>query len=181
MVLYRDSGRMKDGRRTANDWAARQLQGTAPPPPDFSEERRGHRDRRSRLLWSVWYGSFNPRRRRPPRRLNDSRYHSLDWYAAHLLGVSVGILVLSAADAFLTLTLLIHGADEVNPVMAPVIFRGAALFTAVKMGLTSVGVVLMVVLARYRFMRLIRVDLVMYGILLVYIGLVLYEMWMLKR
>ena len=68
-----------------------------------------------------------------------------------------------------------------NPLMAPVIFRGAAMFTAVKMGLTSLGVVLMVFLARYRFMRLIRVDLVMYGVLLIYIGLVLYEMWMLKR
>jgi hypothetical protein len=38
-----------------------------------------------------------------------------------------------------------------------------------------------VFLARYRFMRLIRVDLVMYGVLLIYIGLVVYEMWMLKR
>jgi hypothetical protein len=167
--------------KITNDWAARQLRGTAPPPPDLGEERRAHRDRRSRHFWSVWYGSFNPRRRRPPRRLDDSRYHSLDWYAAHLLAVSVGILVLSAADAFLTLTLLVNGADEMNPVMASVVIRGAAMFTAVKMGLTSLGVVLMVFLARYRFMRLIRVDLVMYGVLLVYIWLVLYEMWMLKR
>jgi len=172
---------MKENTRTTNDWAARQLRGTAPPPPDLDEERRAHRERRSRVLWSVWYGSFNPRRRRPPRRIDDSRYHSLDWYAAHLLAVSVGILVLSAADAFLTLTLLFNGAHEMNPVMAPVIFRSAAMFTAVKMGLTSLGVVLMVFLARYRFMRLIRVDLVMYGVLLIYIGLVVYEMWMLKR
>lgn len=172
---------MKEDTRTTNDWAARQLRGTAPPPPDLGEERRAHRERRSRVMWSVWYGSFNPRRRRPPRRLDDSRYHSLDWYAAHLLAVSVGILVLSAADAFLTLTLLFNGAHEMNPVMAPVIFRSAAMFTAVKMGLTSLGVVLMVFLARYRFMRLIRVDLVMYGVLLIYIGLVVYEMWMLKR
>jgi hypothetical protein len=172
---------MKEDTRTTNDWAARQLRGTAPPPPDLGEERRAHRERRSRVMWSVWYGSFNPRRRRPPRRLDDSRYHSLDWYAAHLLAVSVGILVLCAADAFLTLTLLFNGAHEMNPVMAPVIFRSAAMFTAVKMGLTSLGVVLMVFLARYRFMRLIRVDLVMYGVLLIYIGLVVYEMWMLKR
>jgi hypothetical protein len=166
---------------TTNDWAARQLQGTAPLPPDLGQERRARHDRRSRYLWSVWYGSFNPRRRRPPRRLDDSRYHSLDWYAAHLLAVSVGILVLSAADAFLTLTLLFNGAYEMNPVMATVVLRSAASFTAVKMSLTSLGVVLMVFLARYRFMRLIRVDLVMYGVLLVYIWLVLYELWMLKR
>ncbi len=46
------------------------------------------------------------------------------------------------------------------------------MFAALKMGMTSVGVVLMVFLARYRFMRLMRVDLVLYGVLLVYLGLV---------
>jgi hypothetical protein len=173
---------MKDSIRTraTNDWAARQLRGTAPPPPGLDNERRARGDRRSRLWWSVWYGSLNPRRRRPPRRLDDTRYHSLDWYAAHLLAVSIGILVLSAADAFLTLTLLFNGADEMNPVMAPVVLRGAATFAAVKMSFTSLSVVLMVFLARYRFMRLIRVDWAMYGVLLIYIWLVLYEMWMLK-
>src|SRR5208337_788104 len=92
-----------------NDWVTRQLQGTAPPPPNLAGERRARADRRSRIWWSVWYGSFNPRRRRPPRRLDDSRYQSLDWYSAHLLAVSIGILVLSASDAFLTLTLIFNG------------------------------------------------------------------------
>src|SRR5271154_6071080 len=165
---------------TKHDWVTRQLRGPAPPAPDLREERRGRGERRSRLWWSVWYGSFNPRRRRPPRRLDDSRYQSLDWYSAHLLAVSIGILLLSAADAFLTLTLLFNGADEINPVMAPVILRGAATFAALKMSLTSVGIVLMVFLARYRFMRVIRVELAMYGILLIYIWLVLYEIWMLR-
>jgi len=83
-------------------------------------------------------------------------------------------------DAFLTLLLLYDGAAEVNPVMAALIYRSTATFTALKMGLTSVGIVLMVFLARYRFMRLIRVDLAMYGVLLIYVWLVLYEIWMLK-
>jgi len=184
----RDSGwpgivaAMKDSRRTtaSNDWATRQLQGTVPPPPDWGCERRAPADRRSRIWWSVWYGSFNPRRRRPPRRLNDSRYHSLDWYSAHLLAVAVGILVLSAADACLTLTLLFNGADEINPVMVPLIYRGAATFTVLKMSLTSMGIVLMVFLTRYRLRRVIRVDLVMYCVLIIYLWLVAYEMWMLK-
>jgi hypothetical protein len=174
---------MTDARRprTTNDWVTRQLQGTAPRPSNLPDERRARADRRHRVWWSVWYGSFNPRRRRPPRRLDDSRYHSLDWYAAHLLAVSVGILLLSATDAFLTLILLVNGAAEVNPVMAALIYRSAATFTALKMGLTSMGIVLMVFLARYRIMRLIRVDLLMYGVLLIYVWLVLYEIWMLKN
>jgi hypothetical protein len=174
---------MKDTRRseTTNDWVTQQLQGTAPRPSNLPVEQRAHADRRHRVWWSVWYGSFNPRRRRPPRRVEDSRYHSLDWYAAHLLAVSVGILVLSAVDAFLTLVLLVNGAAEVNPVMAALIYKSAAAFTALKMGLTSMGIVLMVFLARYRFMRMIRVDVGLYGVLLIYVWLVLYEIWMLKN
>jgi hypothetical protein len=69
----------------------------------------------------VVYGSFRPRRRRPPRRLDDSRYQAVDWHAAHLLAVAIGILLLSVADAFMTVTLLSGGAVEVNPVMAALI------------------------------------------------------------
>ncbi len=72
-------------------------------------ERRGRADRRNRVWWSICYGSFNPRRRSPARRLGDSRFHSLDWHSAHLLAVAVGILLLSVVDAFLTLQLLQGG------------------------------------------------------------------------
>jgi hypothetical protein len=128
----------------------------------------------------VLYGSFNPRRRRPPRRLTESRYHSLDWHSSHLLAVSIGILLLSVADAFMTVTLLAGGAVEVNPFMAAVIHQSAAVFAGVKMTLTGFGVMLLVVLARYRFMRVLRVDIAMYGLLLGYLVLLSYEFWMLR-
>src|ERR1700678_1409561 len=97
-------------------------------------KRRGATDRRRRVWWSVCYGSFNPRRRSPPRRLDDSRFHSLDWHSAHLLAVAISILLLSVVDAFLTLGLLQGGAAEVNPIMAALIYRSVALFAALKMG-----------------------------------------------
>jgi len=171
--------RAGDSRHT-NDWATRQLQGTAARPPGWAAERRERSDRRRRVWWSLWYGSFLPRRRRPPRRLDDSRFHYLDWYSAHLLAVSVGILVLSATDAFLTGILVLSGAHELNPVMSAALYRGVAIFTALKMGITGVSIVLMVVLARYRFMRLIRVELLMYAVLLIYIWLIGHEISMLK-
>jgi Domain of unknown function (DUF5658) len=146
----------------------------------FSHERRDRADRRHRVWWSVWYGSFNPRRRTPPRRLDDSRFHSLDWHSAHLLAVAISILLLSVMDAFLTVVLLQGGADEVNPVMAALIYRSVAMFAALKMGMTSAGVVLMVILARYRFLRLLRVEWVLYGVLIAYVTLISYEVWMLK-
>jgi hypothetical protein len=149
--------------------------------PHFSHERRARDDRRRRFWWAVCYGNFNPRRRTPPRRLDDSRFHSLDWHSAHLLAVAIGILLLSVADAFLTMLLLQGGADEVNPIMAALIYRSVGMFAALKMGMTSAGVVLMVFLARYRFMRLLRVEWVLYGVLTAYVILISYEFWMLKN
>jgi hypothetical protein len=145
-----------------------------------SVERRERTDRRRKKLWSVLYGSFNPRRRRPARRLDDSRFHPVDWYSSHLLAVSLGILLLSAADAFLTAILLLHGADEMNPFMAVLVYRSVATFAASKMALTGASIVTMVFLGRYRFMRVMRVEFVLYAVLAVYAWLIGYEIWMLK-
>jgi hypothetical protein len=41
--------------------------------------------------------------------------------------------------------------------------------------------VFLVVLARYRFMRVVRVDVVMYLVLVTYAALLGYEYWMLQR
>ena len=84
-------------------------------------------------------------------------------------------------DAFLTLLLLQGGAvAEVNPIMAALLYRSVAVFAALKMAVTSLSLILMVVLARYRFMRLLRVEWVLYGVLIAYMSLIGYEVWMLK-
>jgi hypothetical protein len=170
-----------DRPKAPNDWASAQLPGTEPVVPVSDGERRDRTDRRARVWWAVLYGSFNPRRRRPPRRLSDSRFHSLDWHSPHLLAVAIGILLLSVADAFMTVTLLSGGAVEVNPIMAAVVYRSVAVFASVKMAMTGFGVMLMVVLARYRFMRLVRVDIAMYAVLITYSVLLAYEYRMLGR
>ena len=81
----------------------------------------------------------------------------------------------------MTVTLLSGGAIEVNPIMAAVVDRSATVFASVKMAMTGCGVVLMVMLARYRFMRVVRVDVVMYAVLIIYAGLLSYEYWMLQK
>jgi Domain of unknown function (DUF5658) len=167
--------------RAPKDRVPAQTPGADPIAPVFDGERRDRPDRRGRTWWSVLYGSFRPRRRRPPRRLSDSRFHSLDWHAPHLLAVAIGILLLSAADAFMTVTLLSNGAIEVNPVMAAVVYKSAAVFASVKMAMTGFGVMLLVLLARYRFMRLVRVDIAMYAVLVIYAVLLAYEYRMLGR
>jgi hypothetical protein len=149
--------------------------------PGSAAERRGQPERRARFWWSILYGSFNPRRRRPSRRDSDGSFQSMDWHDSHLLAVSIGILLLSVADAFMTITLLAAGAVEVNPVMAAVVHQSAAVFAAVKLGMTGVGVTLLVMLARHRFMRVIRVDVAMYCLLVGYLMLLTYEYWMLRQ
>jgi hypothetical protein len=137
-------------------------------------------ERRRRVWWSVLYGNFKPRRRHPMRRSDDSRYQSVDWHSAHLLAVSIGILLLSAADAFMTVTLLSGGAIEVNPIMAVAVSKSGSLFAMSKMAMTGMGVILMVSLARYRFMRIVRVDVILYAIFIAYMVLLGYEFWMLR-
>ncbi len=95
--------------------------------------------------------------------------------------MALGILILNVADAFLTVALISGGAIEVNPVMAVLVSGSVATFVTLKMAVTGTSVVLMVFLARYRFMRLVRVDFVLYVIFVAYVALIVYEMQMLQR
>ncbi|HLN49761.1 MAG TPA: DUF5658 family protein [Steroidobacteraceae bacterium] len=112
--------------------------------------------------------------------MNESRYHSLDWHSAHLLAVSIGILILSVADAVLTLTLMSYGAVEINPVMATLVDGSPAVFAGLKIAMTGISVMMMVFLARYRFMRAVRVELILYGVLAGYVILIGHEFRMLQ-
>jgi len=167
-------------RKEANDWVVHQLRGLPRHAPGVFNDRRDRPERRRRIWWSILYGSFNPRRRTPPRRLDDTRYYSVDWHSSHLLAVAIAILLLSCCDAFLTLVLLDGGAQEMNPVMNLVVHGDTALFAGLKMAMTGVSVVLMVCLARYRFLRLVRVEYALYAILIGYTILIGYEFWMLS-
>jgi hypothetical protein len=144
------------------------------------DDRRDRHERRHHRLWSLIYGSFHPRRR-SVRRTGEGHVEMVDWHPAHLLGVAIAILLLSSMDAFLTLTLLTHGAQEVNPMMAGLLYHDIAIFAAVKMGLTGFGVATLVVLSRCRVFGRVRVDLGLYLTLLGYILLVIYEFSLLHR
>jgi hypothetical protein len=162
-----------------------------PPTPDEfasrqagrlgGRDRRSTLDRRRRFWWSLLYGGIRPRRRHPARRVQDARFHALDWHATHLWAVSIGILIMSVVDAFLTVRLLSLGAVEVNPFMDLFVHGNVAVFAGLKMALTGVCVALMVLLSGYRFMRVLRVEVILYGILLGYGILISHEWGMLRQ
>jgi len=64
--------------------------------------------------------------------------------------------------------------------MGVFVYRSVAAFAALKMAMTSISIIGLVFLSRYRFMRVLRVDLVLYAVLLVYFWLIGYEIWMLQ-
>lgn len=144
------------------------------------QERRAPAERRRRRIWSVWYGSFNPRRRARPRRADEAHFHAIDWYSPHLLAVAIGIALLCAVDALLTLQLLADGADEINPMMAALLHRGVAIFVGAKVTLTGTCIVTLVVMSRYRFMRILPVEGMLYAVLAAYLTLIGYEIGLLK-
>ena len=129
--------------------------------------------------WSFLYGSFILAAANSAAVRDDGRFQAIDWHGAHLWAVSIGILILSVADAFLTVTLVSGGAVEVNPFMAAVMGQNIAVFAILKIAMTGVSVMLMVFLARYRFMRVMRVEMLLYGVLVTYLLLIGHEMNML--
>jgi len=150
------------------------------PDSPVDSERRTGADRRRSTLRALMIGSFR-QRRRVPRRDDERHLAALDWHHPQWLAVGILILLLSVADAFLTITLISLGANEANPVMEPLVRDPGIDFAVWKMALTSGGVILLILLARMRAFGRIPVAVILYGVLLVYIGLVGYEWWLLEH
>jgi hypothetical protein len=146
----------------------------------YTPERRRGPDRRKQPVRALLYGSFNPRRR-GPRREGQRRLADVDWHDPQWLAVAMLIVLFSCLDAFLTLTLIDHGAYEVNPLMAPLVGGSALAFSLVKIGLTAGGVVLLTLLARMRAFGRVPVSLLLYTVLLGYGALLVYEFRLLQE
>jgi hypothetical protein len=143
-------------------------------------ERRRGPDRRTRVARALVYGSFNPRRL-GPRRTGDHVLGAVDWHHPWWLAIATLILTLCASDAVLTVVLISRGASELNPLLAPLVSGSGALFAAVKIGLTGVGVVLLTLLSRFKAFGGMPVALLLYGVLVGYGVLIAYELYLLGR
>ncbi|MEZ5487391.1 MAG: DUF5658 family protein [Steroidobacteraceae bacterium] len=152
-----------------------------PPTETMTQaERRKGRDRRRSTLRALLVGGIH-QRRRTPRRSDERHLAAIDWHHPQWLAVGLLILLLSVADALLTITLVNLGANEANPVMEPLVHRSEGHFAFWKMALTSGGVVLLILLARMRAFGRIPVAAILYGVLAGYIVLIGYEIWLLER
>jgi hypothetical protein len=119
---------------------------------------------------------FTLSRRHVHRRAEDTEVIFLDWHHPWLFFLATGTMLLSCADAFLTLLLLDHGMIEANPVMGAVMAHGTAVFTSTKLAMTAFGIFVLVFLAKARFLNRFRTGLFLTCFFSFYACLVCYEL-----
>lgn len=141
-------------------------------------ERRGGEDRRRTTLRTFLQSGITPRRRGGRRA--DENHLPIDWHEPYLLFIAFTILALNVLDAFFTLTLLTAGAREANPVIEYVLEQHPKLFAITKMGLTGVGVLVLVAVARARLFNVMRVGSLLHAVFAGYVTLIAYEWWLLR-
>ncbi len=89
--------------------------------------------------------------------------------------IAVLILLLCLVDAINTLRLLDIGAREVNPIMDLLIQQDSRLFINCKLMLTGLGMIMLMAYHNARISLGIRVRSILYGALLCYAALILYQ------
>ncbi len=136
---------------------------------------RAVRDRRN-FSWRTVFFGFTRSRRRVHRRSVDEEVIFLDWHHPWLFFLATGTMLLSCADAFLTLQLLERGMMETNPVMRALLSQGTALFASTKLAMTGCGILILVFLAKARFLNRIRTGLFLTVFFSFYACLVCYEL-----
>jgi len=150
--------------------------------PTPMAERRSGMDRRRKSPFNR-RGLLFGGRRENGRRYNDRQRPLLaDRYQQSLFGVIVLTLLLSVADAVLTLLLISHGAVEINPVMAFYLDLGPYTFLLVKYALTSVGLMILLVF-RNRFLNSMGIEAgaCLYATLAAFMSVVSWEIYLISR
>ena len=131
-------------------------------------------DRRKFSWKTVLFGYFRSRRHNV-RRGGDVDVVFLDWHHPWLFFLAVGTMIMSGLDAFLTLQLIDHGMLEANPMMAALLGRGTATFAASKMLMTGTSILILVFLAKARFLNRMRAGIFLTVFFSAYACLVCYE------
>ena len=146
---------------------------------ETSTDRRAPAERRLSILGALWQSSI-VRRRLSPRRGTDRHPIMTDWFQPQWLATAILILILSSADAVLTLELVSRGAVEINAFMEPLVRGSGHSFALWKLGLTSMGVIFLTMAARLRVFGGIAVGSILYLVLCGYLVLVGYEITLLR-
>jgi hypothetical protein len=128
------------------------------------------------FTWRTVFFGFTRSRRREHRRLVDDDIIFLDWHHPWLFFLATGTMLLSCADAFLTLQLIDLGMIEINPVMGAVMAHSTLLFTSTKLAMSGFGILVLVFLAKSKFLNRYRTGAFLTVFFSFYACLVCYEL-----
>jgi len=137
-------------------------------------------DRRS-FSWRTAFFGFARSRRHSLRRQEDADVLFLDWHHPWLFFLAVGTMIMSCIDAFMTLQLLQHGMIEANPVMAAILDQSTTAFAISKVSMTGISILILVFLAKTRFLNRVRTGLFLTMFFSLYACLICYEFVSLLR
>jgi len=131
--------------------------------------------------WRTVLFGFMRSRRHVLRREIDADVLFIDWHHPWLFFLAVGTMLMSCMDAFMTLQLLNRGMVEANPVMAALLGQGTTTFAVSKMLMTGTSILILVFLAKARFLNRFRTGLILTAFFSIYACLVCYEFVFLIR
>lgn len=153
-----------------------------PPDADSAQDTVEQRqtDRRQTSVQTL-LGSMFTCRRRHSRRFQDEINSYIDWYGPWPLAASILIITMCVLDAYLTLILLNNGAVEANLFMDWLIQKDVFTFTAAKMGITSLALIVLVMHHNFRVYKIIAVRYLMYALVPLYSLLIVHEINMLAQ
>ena len=116
------------------------------------QDKRHNTDRRFKKRLFFKHFIFGGRRKALRRAADKQGFRFVDEYNPALMGFIILLLTLSVIDGFMTLHLLDHGADEINPIMSFCLELGPWFFLVSKFLLTCFGAMcLLVVSSSYVF------------------------------
>lgn len=140
-------------------------------------ERRAGFERREYSLITVLRSLAG--RRALGRRAEDQIGAYIDRLDPRMLLLSLSIITLCCADALFTLNLINSGTVyELNPLMRWTMEQCVYFFLSVKIGLTTLGMFVLLGLKNFYLFDRIKVAHILYGMLISYALLIKYELWL---
>jgi len=149
-------------------------------PVEIADGRGDHVDRRRHHLRAFFYQFLNPRRSGKARRSNDSHAFQVDFHEPVLLVVVLVTIALSVVDVYATLALLQQGGVELNPLMRKMIDTDVWLFYLFKYTVTAAGLFVLLSFKRFRVYKNFNALHTLYGVLAVYVVVVVYQIGLLS-
>ena len=145
-------------------------------------ERRSGGDRRRHRRIPLRFLLFGGRRVKGRRYEDRQRMMYYDRYQQSYFSIIVLILFFSVMDALLTLYVIHHGAVELNPIMAFYLGVGPYTFLFVKYGLTSAGVIILLLLKNF-YIQAIRVHagILLYIVLAAFLGVFSWQIYLIRK